>query len=321
MMRQTEQAAAAELERFKTEIELTAFLAADGWTQDRRASCRSYGVMRRADDKVVVHRRANGHQVWIRPLSPDRGGTIIDYCQDRWGETLGRIRERLRPHLGRVPEPSADWSPVMESAPDLARAAAGWEAAGAVSDPSYLLGRGLTQETLNAYPNSLRQGRGGQFLFRHLRGGEFCGYEYKSGGSGGFSAGGSKGLALFYKGSAPFRRVVVVETAIDALSLAQLDGCPDDTCYISTAGNPSEAQLRQLGRIRAIQRAAGAEIVLAHDADEGGEQQAALISARLDGPLSRLRPEGGKDWNEALARISARKPQRGRDPDYSPSPF
>lgn len=326
---QTRQEAADELEEFKTSIQLTEFLSADGWTQDLPESTRGYGVMRRGEDKIIVHQRANGHQAWVRPRSPDSGGTILDYCKQRWGETLGYVRQRLRRWLGRPAEPSpADWEPVTESKPDLVRVRIAWEAAEPVGDPpGWLLERGLTAQTLAAYGEGLRLDGCGQLLTAHRQmDGRLSGCELKGpAGPGRFAAGGQKGIGWLFAGSVDaLRRIVIVETALDALSLAQMEGHPADTAYVSTAGNPSEEQLAALEVIAGGCERRGGEVLLGQDADEGGDRQAARIAARLR-PIetTRLRPEGAgvKDWNDLLQLRRLDEPDPAPDPvQPAPSP-
>ncbi|MCC6589304.1 MAG: hypothetical protein IT168_21580 [Bryobacterales bacterium] len=56
-----------ELEAFKTEIDLRAFAADDGYTLDRKESWRGSSVMRHANgDKIVVKRRQSSHLDWPR---------------------------------------------------------------------------------------------------------------------------------------------------------------------------------------------------------------------------------------------------------------
>jgi DNA primase len=95
--------------------------------------------------------------------------------------------------------------------------------------------------------------------------------------------------------------VVVTETALDALSYAQMEGMREDTAYVSMAGNPSEDQLSQLRSLCGQPRIQ--TVVLAHDKDKGGDDQAEKCRGALaESPakVERETPASGKDWNEML---------------------
>ena len=69
-----------------------------------------------------------------------------------------------------------------------------------------------------------------------------CGYEIKNGGFTGFAAGGQKGLWFSHTQPAD-RRLVLTESAIDALSYAALfPDAEDQTRYASLGGKPSSRQ-------------------------------------------------------------------------------
>ena len=86
---------------------------------------------------------------------------------------------------------------------------------------------------------------------------------------------------------------LLVESAVDALSAWSLDGLPDFGIVISTAG-VAAAMPAWTGGL-------GLEAVLCgYDADWAGDRAAAELERR-DRRVRRLRPDGGKDWNDILA--------------------
>ena len=90
-------------------------------------------------------------------------------------------------------------------------------------------------------------------------------------------------------------RLVVVESALDAMSFYQHDQTP--ALVLSFGGGLSPEQGELLHHV--LTKYPAAEIVTATDADEQGEAFAALIlSHRTD--ARRARPPTGKDWNDAL---------------------
>ena len=106
------------------------------------------------------------------------------------------------------------------------------------------------------------------------------------------------------------RRLVLVESAIDALSHAVLF---DDTHarYGSIGGKPTALQLETIRRAF-VTLPEGCEVVAAMDADDAGRSLADLMEnvftrcERRDLTFRREEPIGGNDWNDVLR---ARKPQ------------
>jgi hypothetical protein len=125
------------------------------------------------------------------------------------------------------------------------------------------------------------------------------GYELRGPDTRSFARGGQRHLAEF--GCRETRRLVVTESAIDALSVAALEGCRQDTRYASTAGRPSAAAIAALQAACAEGRIA--EVVLAFDADAEGAVMGRAVASALAGRarIVTLPPTGGaKDWNDVL---------------------
>jgi len=291
-----------EIERFKTEIDLSRYLEAQGYQKDRYASCRSSAVLYSGpDEKLVVGKQA-GHFVYTNTKDPQDQGSIIDFIQRRQGLNLGQVRKTLRPALAGDYVPRHDWKPpayAVDKAQDR------WVKGREVFDFAYLKDRGIDPATVNAYSPAIRQDpRTKDLMFLHRGQQGFSGYEVKGPveNKGRFAAGGDKAFfPLQQAGADPVSRVVVTETALDALSYAQLEGCRKDTAYVSMAGNPSEDQLSQLRSLCGQPRIQS--IVLAHDKDKGGDQQAERCQEVLKGAqakVTRDTPAAGKDWNELL---------------------
>jgi hypothetical protein len=107
------------------------------------------------------------------------------------------------------------------------------------------------------------------------------------------------GWFSFVQGEGQLQRIVLVESAIDALSAAALADQPGRTMFVSTdgAGSVPTSWLRQ-------QQQQGVEIVAAHDSDRPGEDMAWRLAAEL-GAVTRATPTVGKDWNEQLKGIAS----------------
>lgn len=100
-------------------------------------------------------------------------------------------------------------------------------------------------------------------------------------------------------GSGEIQRVILLESAIDAISLATLNTIKEvqlegKTIYLSTDGCgaiPTQALQSVLQR--------GGQVVAAFDADQAGEIMAWRVAAEVPG-MKRMIPAMGKDWNERL---------------------
>ena len=300
-----------ELEQFKTGINLTEFAASKGYALDRRASSKSCAIMRRHDngDKIgVTLRQESGHWVYYNWRDEADRGSIIDFLQRREGCSLGRARQILRPWVDGSPRPVAvqldlyvrDLVPVFRD-PDAVRKA--WEAATVCFGLPYLTARGLPPTVFlqPRFSGCLRVSADAHknALFPHYDRSGLCGFEIKNQGFTGFASGGLKGL-WYSKAGSKDRRLVLVESAIDALSFHLLQG-DEQTRYMSTGGKLGPQQPALL--LGAMQKLpSGGVVLLGFDNDPDGdklaEDVAALAPSSRD--VRRVVPEFGKDWNEML---------------------
>lgn len=144
----------------------------------------------------------------------------------------------------------------------------------------------------------LREGPHGSVWAKHSdENGGLLGWEERGAHWRGFASGGSKELFRFGPPSA--LRVCITEAAIDAMSLAALEGLREDTLYTSTGGGWAPRTKA------AIENYAGlpdVHLIAATDANVQGEIYAdriRQIAAVADCDFSRLRPKA-EDWNEEL---------------------
>ena len=291
----------AELERFKT-LNLGEVAASYGYTPDRRESSRSSLVMRHADgDKIVVATGEDGHAVFFS-VKADASGSVIDFVMHREGVNLGDARRVLRAHSPasshtvtslHIPKPR----PISH---DRAALVAQWHGFAPYSG-GYLESRGLTAATLAAFADRLRTDGRGNTVFRHDDRDGLSGWEAKNRGFTGFAAGGRKALFACRAGGlspeAEPPRIIVAESAIDAMSYWQHDPAP--ALVLSFGGELSPGQAELLRHV--LTKHPAAEIVTATDNDRQGDGYAALIGA-IRPDARRARPPTGKDWNEALPR-------------------
>ncbi|WP_278473463.1 DUF3991 and toprim domain-containing protein [Stutzerimonas balearica] len=315
---------ADELERFKSQINLAEYAQAQGYEIDRKESSRASTVMRSGGDKIIVATDTDGHGIYFSVRDDADHGSIIDFVQKRQGLNLGQVRKELRPWIGDRPEqrqrvqrkPEAERPRKPEpSTADRQQVLAVWMKMqpGNGRHPYLERERKLKAETLAdpRFVGMVRTDARGNAAFPHYDRHGLAGFELKNEGFTGFSKNGQK--AVWHSSnltSAP--RVVLVESAIDAMSHAQLSG-DREAAYLSTGGSMSDHQ-RELVR-SALAKAAerGAEIVIATDADEPGRKLAAEVQALAPrgANLYRQEPDQGKDWNDQL-REQVRQAERSR---------
>jgi Toprim-like/Protein of unknown function (DUF3991) len=302
----------AELESFKREIDLRQFAVSLGYEIDRRESWRGSAVLRRGTDKIVVKRSGNGHYVFFSVRDDGDHGTIIDFLQRRQHLSLGAVRQILRPWLGR-PATSPPFSKLEPAGPDRMHVEGAYRRMANAQRFPYLEHERCVPAAVLLSPRfagRLRIDGRGNTVFPHFDAAGLCGYEIKNRGFTGFAAGGQKGL-WFSHAQPDDRRLVLAESAIDALSYAALfRDTEDQTRYASLGG---KASARQMALIEATvaKLPAGTEIVAAFDADDAGRQlvdvirQAVASVARRVGRSdlafkAQLPAKGGKDWNQVL---------------------
>lgn len=300
-----------EIEDFKSQIDLCGFACSwAGFTLDAKKSGKTSAVLGHSNgDKLIVARKTNGHHIYFNVHDASDRGTIIDFVQQRERLTLGAVRKLLRPYVGRTlqmpsaPMPSGTY--LQPSQFDVASVHARWfDAAPLPSLHKYLeLSRQIPRAILDSskFEDRIRTDNRGNALFPHDNGNGLCGFESKNQGWTSFSPGGLKGL-WSSKPDSDDQEVLIFETAIDALSLASIDGTSGKR-FVSTAGHPSPIQNELLlGLARSL--GPGGKIVLAMDNDDGGDrmvQNLRQLFADLPITIDERRPTArGKDWNDVL---------------------
>ena len=313
-----------ELHEFKTRINLAEYAASQGYQIDRRESSRNSAVMRREsdNDKIIVATDVDGHGVYFSVRDDQDNGSIVDFVQHRKGLSLGQVRRELRPWLGTEPLPVPEQIRKPEPSSKDRRAVIGAFAQMQFQPERghpYLLSRGISADTLAdpRFAGMIRQDQRGNAVFPHYDSQGLSGYELKNEGFTGFSRGGEK--RVWYSANlGTAERVVVVESAIDALSHAELTG-DKQAAYVSIGGQPSPEQWEVLGAALANKEKQGAALVIGTDADAAGDTLAKQVAELAPG-AERQRPTS-KDWSDQLHLASKtslqREFERQRD-DYEP---
>jgi len=289
-----------ELIELRARVDCRTVLEEAGWELDARESTRRAAKYRQGAGRIVIVTHEG--KGWFDPLN-DRRGDVLALAQHVWGGNFGHARKALRPLAGIAPkllpmrqgsdERAFEGDVLWNQATRLCPGSLGW---------SYLTDkRRLPAESITRALRfeALREGIYGTVWAMHQgAAGSVTGWEMRGPNYKGFSKGGTK--TLFWLGHpAVADRLAVTESAIDALSLASIEGWPDGTVYASTGGGYGPETGEGLRGLLACH----GELVAATDQGVGGE----LLAGRLHelatecrARFDRLRPEA-KDWNEQLA--------------------
>jgi hypothetical protein len=308
----------SELDIFKREIDLRQFAVSLGYELDRRESWRGSTVLRSGGDKIVVKRNGNGHYVFFSVRDDRDHGTVIDFLQRREGLSLGAVRQMLRPWIGRPAFPP-QFPKLEPTSPDRMRVESEYRRmANGLGHPYLEHERCLPASLLSSlrFAGRVRTDGRGNAVFPHFDVAGLCGYEIKNHGFTGFAAGGKKGL-WFSHTKPSDRRLVLAESAIDALSHAVLfPDAEDRTRYASLGGRPNTKQPGLVQSTIAM-LPEGAEIVAAFDADEAGRMLANMVRLAVEGVARtagrnlifqmHLPTQEGEDWNQVVQRARQNK--------------
>lgn len=307
-----------ELRSFKTRINLSEYVAAQGYRMDKKASSRNSIVMHHPDsDKIVIARGSDGHWVYFSVRADNDNGSIIDFVQNRRNVRLGGVRQELRPWIGQGTSPRRP--PVQTYAPQLEPATkdrlavlAAYERARPLTMHTYLEQERCIPVAVLAssrFAGKLRTDRHGNAIFAHHDQAGLCGYEIRGPKFKGFAKGGTKGLWFSIANKAD-TRLVITESAVNALSFHALHQI-ENTRYASIGGQMNPTQ-PELVRAAIAKMPPGAEIILASDADTAGralaDQIGQLAVDRNDITILKAQPpQEDTDWNDQL-KTQARKP-------------
>jgi hypothetical protein len=286
-----------ELEQLR-KVTCGVVLEQEGRAVDKRESTRRAVKYRRGEGEIfiVIH----GGAGWFDPLS-DAKGDVFNLVQHLYGGTFGAVRAVLRPLVGIVSDPRPSIRRKRRTGP--MPLGVRWEQRRAprTGSPSwrYLTGqRALPDAVLERAiaVGLLREGPHGSMWAAHRDiDGVLTGWEERGRDWRGFSTGGTK--VLFRLGPRDALRICVTEAAIDAMSLAAVEGLRDDTLYLSTGGGWGPATVEAL---RALATQPGITFVAATDRNKQGDRYAerlAELAAEAGCAVARLMPEHD-DWND-----------------------
>ena len=271
-----------------------------GFAIDAKESTRRAVKFRRGGEIIIVTYEGRG---WFDPLSEAKGDVfrLVEHL-DRVGflEGAGRVADLVG---FQITEP--EWQSARDGGRcDLSLSdrwqvrrrpwpgSATWRYLnGERHLPAFLLKMAIKGDLLREGP------QGSMWAAHRDHAGVLTGWEARGPQYRGFASGGTK--VLFRLGSDRAVRLAVTEAAIDALSLAAIEGLREGTLYLSTGGGWSpttEAAMRELAA------SPGVQMVAATDANPQGDMFAERLRALTNDAgcdWTRLRPPAD-DWNEVL---------------------
>jgi hypothetical protein len=239
-----------ELMELRTRVDCRTVLEHAGWQLDRRGSTRRCAKYRDGLGKIIIVTHEG--RGWFDPLADGAKGDVIALAKYMWLCNLGQARVRLRLLAGIAPS----FLPgLSKPAPPLRDAGLLWQSR-RLPRPGSAAWCYLTEAralpvslvTRAARLGVLREGVQGTAWFVHRRCDVISGWEMRGPNYKGFVSGGSKGLFAFAISREP-KRLAVCESAIDALSLAVIEGYDSATVYLSTGGGWGDAGRDELVRL------------------------------------------------------------------------
>ena len=295
-----------DLEELRGRVPCSVVLEQAGFALDLKESTRKAMKYRRDAQIVIVIHDGMG---WFDPLGDGKGDVfnLVQYLQGvRFVEAMHEVADLV----GFVPSEPVWEQESRERSPDLSiperwqarrkpwRGSATWR---------YLRDdRGLPEHVIRMVisVNALREGPHGSMWAAHTdNDGAVTGWEERGPDWRGFASGGAK--ILFRLGRCDALRLCVTEAAIDAMSLAAIEGVREKTLYLSAGGgwSPSTSQA-----LRTLAARPGVQLVAATDANSQGEAFSGRlreIAEDIGCDWLRLKPPA-EDWNDAL-RARSRK--------------
>lgn len=290
----------ADLEDLRGKVPCNAVLEQEGFALDLKESTRRAMKYRRDAEIIIVIHEGMG---WFDPLGDDKGD-VFKLVECLQGVRFVEAMHEVAALVGFVPAQPIWKRESRNQEPDISiaerwrtrrkpwKGSATWR---------YLADeRGLPERIIRiaTSTNMLREGPNGSMWAAHTDvDGAVTGWEERGPDWRGFASGGAK--VLFRLGRPDALRLCVTEAAIDAMSLAAVEGLREGSLYLSPGGGWSPATAEAL---RTLAVRPGTQIVAATDANAQGTVFAERLRDLADDTgcdWLRLAPPAD-DWNDAL---------------------
>ena len=312
----------SEIEKLREDVGCAVVLADAGFAIDEKESTRRAAKFRRAAEIIIVTHDGHG---WFDPLSDAKGDVFslvahldnVDFptCCERVASLAGLalsmpvLQRSSPPTLSDTSPPIDRWQGRRSPRPG----SKSWQYLRSVRSLPASIIRAATDRGL------LREGPVGSMWASHTdEAGAVVGWEERGPEWRGFASGGAK--VLFRFGSLRAQRFCVTEAAIDAMSLAAIEGLREGTLYLSTGGGWSPQTTEAL---RDLLSRDHAHLVAATDANAQGDVYAGrlrLLAEDVGCQWLRLRPPSG-DWNDVLRERERKNEEhrKGRHAAFPPA--
>lgn len=289
-----------DIDELREKVPCAAVLENAGWKVDAAESTRKAIKYRRGEgDIVIVIHHGRG---WFDPMSEAKGDVFM-LAEHLGANNFPQALEQVAALVGYVPT-QPTWKRPASRKPALPltqRWALRLKPQPGSATWRYLaVTRAIPDRLIQAAVDQdlLREGPHGSMWAAHTdEAGAVVGWEERGPDWRGFSTGGSK--VLFRLGASHAIRPCVTEAAIDAMSLAAIEGLRQDSLYLSTGGGWSPATE---AAIRVLAARPNAVLVAATDSNRQGDVFGNRLRAIADDircGYERLRPECD-DWNKDL---------------------
>ncbi|WP_313610571.1 DUF3991 and toprim domain-containing protein [Rhizobium sp.] len=307
-----------ELEALRAKVSCEAVLERAGYQLDVKESTRRAIKYRHGSNIIIVTHEGRG---WFDPLGDEKGDVFAlvmfldrspfppaaEAVASLIGFQLSRPEWKCQRTSGPVEDIVERWRNRRTPSPGTsAWRYLCWERL----IPSVIVRQAIRE-------GLLREGPFGSMWAAHLdRHSQVVGWEERGPEWRGFSTGGSK--VLFRLGPGDASRLCVTEAAIDAMSLAALEGSREGTLYLSTGGGWSPATDAALCQL-AVRP--GLTLVAATDANSQGDVYAERLRVLAEASgfdWQRLRPAAG-DWNEVLQNRDKERRKRKMEKKMRPA--
>jgi len=290
----------SEVEYLKERVSCAAVLEKAGFAIDLKESTRRAVKHRRGDEIVIVIHDGKG---WFDPKS-DAKGDVFSLIRLLDGGNFADVLATAAELVGFVPAEPV-WTRAPREHEPVASLSERWRER-RKPWPGSATWRYLRDERflpdaiirVAILQDRLREGPLGSMWAAHVDNeGSVTGWEERGPDWRGFSTGGSK--VLFRLGAPDALRICLTEAAIDAISLAALEGLREGSLYLSTGGGWSPATE---AAVRSLASRSGAQLLAATDANAQGETFAGRLRDSAEEASCewfRLTPPA-EDWNDAL---------------------
>ncbi len=287
-------------------LDFTAIAKKMGYREDKARSSKKIMILASESKRLAVYNNGDKGHYYINQKNPEERGSIIDLVKRELNCNFIRAKDFIKGVYGAPVKARTEATQDTEEGKKDFKPA--FEKSVYPNTSDYLINvRGIAQEVLALSPDTRKGISTNIFIHRNLSG-EITGYEYRDENKKGFAKGGNKSL-FSVRGSDEVKSLIIVESAINALSYLQILLLKDDIkeaylhpLIVSTAGRSSQSQKDQIKAL--ADRYKPEFIILGQDNDKGGDgdKQADELKAVLEGFRTIRHKPQMNDWNDELKR-------------------